>query len=185
MNASKKRNKQRGLSLIELMIAMVVLGIGLLGSAALVLVSINSNFRSRNDSASTAAAEAVLSEVASIPIGSTTGSVTDCAGNTSSINTTGSTSGTGATLTSGGLIDFTQAYTNVPSGYAMKYTTCDATNGTKAVYDLRWNIATTASSKEELVVVGARYINTNTSVKNAQVYASAVNLRTVVGNQGE
>lgn len=184
MNAPKKRGKQRGLSLIEMMIAMLVLGVGLLGSAALVIVAINSNFRSKNDSTSTAVADAVLSQISAIPIGTTTATVTDCANNSSSVNTTGSTSGSGATLTSAGVIDYTQTYSNVPAGYAMKYTACDATNGTNAVYDVRWNITATSTSKtEELVVVGARFLNTNTKV--GQIYAPAVSLRTIVGNTGE
>lgn len=183
MNPIRKRRKQQGSSLIELMIAMLVLGVGLIGSAALTAVSINSNFRSKNHSSSTAAAQAVISAISSIPIGNTIANITDCAGNNLAINTTGTTGGVGAALTANGTIDFTQGFGNVPAGYAVKYSACDTVNKTPAVYDVRWNIATVASSKEELVVVGARSLSTSSS--NGQAYAPAVNLRTVVGNQGE
>jgi prepilin-type N-terminal cleavage/methylation domain-containing protein len=184
MNAIKKSRKQQGTSLIELMIAMLVLGVGLLGSAAMTAVSINTNIRSKNDSTSTAVAQAVIGQISAIPIGTTTATVTDSCQINSTINTTGTSIGAGAPLTANGIIDFTQSYTGVPAGYGMRYSVCNNLNGTRAVYDVRWNVATTANGKEELVVVGARFIGTSAS-GNAQSYARAVNLRTVVGNQGE
>jgi prepilin-type N-terminal cleavage/methylation domain-containing protein len=182
MNATGKIRKQRGTSLIELMIAMLVLGVGLLASAAMTAVSIKSNSRSHYDSMSTAVAKMVIGSISSVPIGGAAVSITDCANNTASISTTGSTSGAGASLTTSGKIDYTQGFSGVTTGYAMKYTACNTVNGTKAVYDVRWNITTAPSNKEELVVVGARFIGTST---DAQFFAPAVNLRTVVGNQGE
>lgn len=185
MNAIQKQTcKQRGTSLIELMIAILVLGVGLLGSAALTAVSINSNTRSKNESVSTAVAKAVLSDISSIPISSSAiPTITDCAGKSSTVKIAGSSTGSGATLTSDGDIDFTQSFSSVPSGYAMKYTACNLVNGTQAVYDVRWNIATTPSKKEELVVVGAQFYGSNSSA-DPQLFAPAVDLRTVVGNQG-
>lgn len=186
MSAKLKIRRQRGTSLIELMIAMLVLGVGLLGSAAMTAVSIKTNMRSKNDSTSTAIAQAVLGEISSVPLGGGTTNVTmtDCAGNASVVNTTGTLAGVGATLTANGTIDYTQAIGGVPAGYRMQYTACNLVNGQRAVYDVRWNITTAPNSKEELVVVGARFIGTATN-GNALAIAPAVNLRTVVGNQGE
>ena len=56
----KRICNQKGTSLIELMIAMLVLTVGLIGSVALMAVSINSNSRSKTDSTSAAAAEMVI-----------------------------------------------------------------------------------------------------------------------------
>lgn len=182
MSAMRKFHKQQGTSLIELMIAMLVLGVGLLASAAMTAVSMKSNFRSKSDSTSTAIAQAVIGQISSIPLGggTTSVSITDCAGNTTTVNTTGATTGSGATLTTAGIIDYTQSFGGVPAGYAMKYTSCNLVNGQQAVYDVRWNI-TSIGSSEELVVVGARFLGTGT---DARMFAPAVNLRTVVGNQG-
>lgn len=175
--------KQQGTSLIELMIAMLVLGVGLLGSAAMVGVSIKSNSRSHYDSMSTAVAKMVIGQISAVPIGGGPVTITDCAGNNTSVTTTGTSTGVGASLTSDGIIDYSQSFGSVPTGYAMQYTACNRVNGTQAVYDVRWNITSIgASSKEELVVVGARFAGTST---NAQLFAPAVDLRTVVGNQGE
>jgi type IV pilus assembly protein PilV len=185
MNTTEKIRRQRGTSLIELMLAMFVLGVGLLGSAAMTAVSIKSNSRSHNDSMSTAVAKTVIGQISSVPIGSGAVSITDCAGNTTSVTTSGSAGGAGATLKSTGTIDYTQSFSGVPAGYAMKYTACNTLNGANAVYDVRWNIQSIGSpAKEEMVVVGARLYGT-TSTSNAAIFAPAVNLRTVVGNQGE
>jgi prepilin-type N-terminal cleavage/methylation domain-containing protein len=183
MNVMKKIRKQKGTSLIELMLAMLVLGVGLVGSAAMTAVSIKSNSRSKNDSMSTAVAKMVIGQISAVPIGGAAVNITDCAGNTTAVTTTGTTSGAGASLTSSGIVDYTQSFSGVPTGYAMKYTACNTVNGTKAVYDVRWNITSIGSpAKEELVVVGARFLGTSS---NAQLFAPAVDLRTVVGNQGE
>lgn len=184
MKANGKIRRQGGTSLIELMIAMLVLGVGLLSSAAMTAVAINTNIRSKNDSSSTAVAQAVIAQISAIPLGTTTPIIIDNCGSSTTINTTGSTAGAGATLTSNGTIDFTQSFGAVATGYAMKYTTCDAVNGIKATYDVRWNITWTSSSgKEELLVVGARSMGESTTGRG-YFYGPAVNLRTVVGNQG-
>src|SRR5215469_9830102 len=128
MKATGKMRRQQGTSLIELMIAMLVLGVGLLGSAAMTAVAINTNIRSKNDSSSTAVAQAVIGEISAIPIGTTTATITDNCGTATTVKTTGTTAGSGANLTSNGTVDFTQSFTGVTSGYSMKYTTCNSVN---------------------------------------------------------
>lgn len=179
-----RSGKAKGSSLIEMMIAIVVLTVGLVGSMAVASVSISGDARDRKDSTSAAVAEMVAGQISATPVkGSVTSvTVTDCAGNTSTINTSGSTTGEGANLTGTGTIDYTQSFSAVTSGYAMRYTVCGVSNGVQTTYDVRWNIETLASTKEEFVVVGAQFANS--SSKNAQVYVPAVNLRTVVGNDG-
>jgi Tfp pilus assembly protein PilV len=185
MRETSERNRgNKGQSLIDLMIAMLVLAVGLVGSASLVALSIMSNARSGSDTTSAALAQMVVGQISAIPAGGSVTSVTvqDCAGNSWTIDTSGATSGSGANLTTSGLVDYTQTYSSVPAGYAMKYTVCDASNGLQAVYDLRWNITLLPSGKEELVVVAAQLVASGTSSLPFQ--SPPVDLRTVVGNQG-
>lgn len=172
-----------GSSLIEMMISIVVLTVGLIGTVALIAVSIGSNVRSKRGSTGVALAEMVISQISALPVGGSVTSVTvsDCAGNNLTINASGTSAGSGANL-SGGNIDFTQTFSAVSSGYAMHYTVCGVNTGEQTVYDVRWNVQLLPSGKAEFVVVGAQY-NSITS-GNVRLTAAAVNLRTVVGNDG-
>jgi competence protein ComGC len=182
--APRFAESDHGTSLIEMMIAILVLSVGLIGSVAVVSVAIGSNTKSRKDSTSAAVVEMVVGQISSIPVGGgvTTVTVTDCAGNVATVNTSGTTAGAGANLTSSNTINYTQSYASVAAGYSMKYTVCGATTTTESVYDVRWNIKTLPSGNGEFVVVGARAINSST--KDPTLYALPVNVQTVVGNDG-
>lgn len=180
-------NKQNGSSLIEMMIALVVLTVGLLGSMALVSVAIGGDYRSKSDSTSTALAEMVAQKISAYPVCNGCApapavSLTDCAGNVHPISVTGVAGGAGANLTANGRIDYAQGFAAVPANYAMRYTVCGVTNGTQATYDVRWNINLLPSNSSELVVVAAQTINANKATPLAN--APAVNIRTVIGNDG-
>jgi Tfp pilus assembly protein PilV len=177
----KCTKSERGSLLIEMMIAMLVLSVGLLGAIAMVSASIQSNFRSKQDSTSAALAQMFIGQLSATSASTTSVSVTDCAGNTGTVNTTGATTGSGATLTSSGAVDFTQAFSAVTSGYAIKYTVCSVATGAQSVYDVRWNITQLPSGKENYVVVGVQLVGSNS---NNASFAVPVNVRTVVGNQG-
>jgi hypothetical protein len=167
-----------------MLIALLVLTVGMAGSMAVVGVAIGGNARSKKDTTSTTLAEMVIDRISSVPVGSGIASVTvaDCAGNNLTVNTTGTTSGSGATVsTSTGKIDFAQSYSSVTSGYAMKYTLCGINSRIQTTYEVRWNIKLLPSGKEEYVVVGAKALDTS---GNAQVLATPVSLRTIVGNDG-
>jgi Tfp pilus assembly protein PilV len=185
MREFRFKRAQRGSSLIEMMIALVVLTVGLIGSMALVGIAIGGNYRSKNDSTSTALAEMVAEKISAYPVCNgcaPTFNVTDCAGNAHSINTAGAIAGSGANLTTSGNIDYTQAFNSVPANYAMRYVLCGITNGAQANYDVRWNIKLLPGNNEESVVVAARMANANTQVTTLN--APAVNVRTIVGNAG-
>ena len=56
---SRAANNQEGLTIIELLIAMFVLAVGILGSMSLVIMAINGDFRSKQQSNSTTLAQMV------------------------------------------------------------------------------------------------------------------------------
>lgn len=191
MRFPKSSRGQRGASLIEMMIALVVLTIGLLGSMALVGVAINGDYRSKNDSTSTALAEMVAAKISAVPVCSgscgaaATVTVTDCTGTVHNINVTDANagSGTGANLTSSGSIDYSQAFGAVTSKYAMDYVVCGVENGLQTTYDVRWNVKLLPSKDADFVVVGAQ-MATGSNSKIGTATAPAVNVRTIAGNDG-
>lgn len=149
LNLRKKKtavSKQGGMTLIELMIAMFVLLVGVVGSMSLVALSIGGNGRNRQQSNSTAMVQMVTEKLSSINASSTTTfQITDCSGNTFTLNTAAG----GATLLSSGDVDFSQS--PAPSGYSMQYTEC-GTSGRTATYDVRWNIQVVSPYVKSLTI---------------------------------
>jgi competence protein ComGC len=176
--------EEGGTSLIEMMIAVLVLAIGLIGASNLAVLAIRTNTMSRRDSTSAALAEMVIGQISAVPVGGgvTSVTITDCAAHSVTVNTSGTSAGSGANLNTGGTIDFTQTFASVTAGYAMKYTVCGVSNGAQFVYDMRWNIQLSASGNTEFVVVGVQPASSSSGT--FQQYAPAVNVRTVVGNDG-
>jgi Tfp pilus assembly protein PilV len=174
----KVRSSECGMSLIELMIASVVLIVGVLGCAALIPIAIGTNSRNKQQSNSTVIAQMTMENIMSLPLGAATSTITDCAGTTSTINTVGSAGGTGATLLSSGAVDFSQTRggAGAPAGYYMLYTTC-STSGGQATYDVRWNIQT-PSTYVKLVTVSAKLRGSNT---NQVLFSLPVTIRSMVG----
>ena len=172
------RRKIEGFSLIELMVAMFILSVGVLGGMMMVILGMTRDNSNRLDTTATNAAQAVLEQIAGAP--STSNpifTVTDCLGNTPQVNTTGSASpGSGAPLLNNGDIDFSKA---AVAGYQMKYTVC-GTNGLQTPYDVRWHItAIGPGNSGKLVIVSARqpFMATNRGIG----FIAPVTLRTIVG----
>jgi len=174
LTKEKARSSQRGMSLIELMIASLVLLVGVLGCAALIPMAIGTNGKNRQQSNSTVIAQMTMEKIMSLPAGTLTGTITDCAGTTSIINTAGSVAGTGATLLSSGAVDFSQ--TPAPAGYSLLYTTCGTFVG-QATYDVRWNVQT-PSAYVKLVTVSAKLSGSN---GNQILFSLPVTIRSMVG----
>lgn len=188
--ARPRRRREAGMTLIELMVAMLILAIGLGGIVNVLAVAVETDNRNSKDTSATLLAQMVVEQIsAQHPNSNAAISVTDCAGNVWSISTTGgaSPSGAGATLITNsasvgyGGIDQTQAYSNITSGYAMKYVDCGGTanTGVPTTYDVRWNVMTVAASYTRLVTASARPLNAN-ALGGIQ-YALPVNLRMVAG----
>jgi Tfp pilus assembly protein PilV len=177
---SSAGKSQAGFSLIELMLAGLVMLVGLSGGLLLVLTAIASNNRNSMDSSGTILAQMTMEMIASVPANSgSTLTVVDCNPTSSSashtINVTGGSTGAGAPLTSGGVVDFTQSQV---TNYSMLYYACQASTGDRQmIYDIRWNVKT-LSSNTKLVIVAAQRNGAN---NNAMLFAVPVSLKMIVG----
>ena len=166
---ARARN-ERGMTLIELMIALVVLLVGVVGSMSLVALSIGSDGRNRQQSNSTALSQMLTEKISSVKAStSPVLTVTDCVGNSYTVDTAAG----GSALTAAGDVDFTQA---TVADYSMLYTDC-GTNGRQMTYDLRWNIQQT-SSYVKFVTVSSRMKNAGGDLK---FFSLPVTVRTLVG----
>jgi len=170
-----KRSRQSGTSLIELMIACLVLMIGVMGVVSLIPIAIAENGRNRQQSNSTVISQMVMEKIMSVPAGTATLlSISDCTPTAFSINTTGAAgAGTGATLLATGDVNFNVA---APAGYSMLYTACGA-GGAQSTYDVRWNIQT-PSTYVKLITVSARLKG---SGNNATLFSLPVTIRSMSG----
>jgi type II secretory pathway pseudopilin PulG len=192
----RKRPGESGISLLELMIAMAVLTIGMLGSMVLIVIGMESNQRSKTDNAATILDQEILEMFATLNNYPKPGSVIvyDCALSAGSANQhlaslgqgTYASGGNGAPLNSTGDIDWTQPTptlaTSTTAGYAMKYQTCSGDT-----YEVRWNImdgnnpapTLPAVSRISLLTVSSRETAAKGS-NQAMLYAPPTTLRTLI-----
>ncbi|HEV2522755.1 MAG TPA: prepilin-type N-terminal cleavage/methylation domain-containing protein [Candidatus Acidoferrales bacterium] len=163
--------KQRGMTLIELMIAMIMLLVGVVGSMVLVAYAIGGNGRSRQQSNSTALAQMVTEKISSVKASTSPNlTILDCTGASFTISTTAPG---GAPLTSSGDVDYTQA---AVTNYQMLYTDC-GTSGRQVTYDVRWNIQQ-PSTYTKLITVSAEMRGAGNDPK---YFSLPVTVRTLVG----
>jgi Tfp pilus assembly protein PilV len=163
-----------GVTMVELMIAGVVMVVGFLGLMILIMTAIATNNRNKMDTNATLAAQMVLEEIRSDVQTGNSPSLTDCGGTTWNIGmgTTAIGAATGANM-SGATIDFTA---NPVTNYQMLYQVCTA-NGGQATYDVRWNV-TRLTNGVWLVVVGSHAKGASNDLK---YFALPVTLRGIVG----
>lgn len=188
-SCNRRRGTQRGFTVIELMIAMVVLTVGMLGGVALISVAIASNANAKFDTGAVALAQSTMDRIiviSSSSSGST--SMTDCNGNPHTINTA---VGSGApTTTISGIangaqvIDFSQgAVTN----YQMFYTLCGAGGsgylGNPQTYDVRWTVLAGPTPATQLVLVAAKNVSENgNGLSQTKYFSIPITLRALRGN---
>ena len=195
----RKPRGQRGMTLIELMIAGVVLAVGMAGLALLFSASATSVNRTKLDSGATLVAKAVLEQIAAQDPSLTTAvDLKDCSGTTWSVNTAGgATVGTSAganinTTSSSvfyGGIDFTQNYSAVTTGYKMLYKDCGTDvnqTGGFTTYDVRWNVTTLSidtsnSVRTRMIVVAAKQNGVKAGQLGGMYFAIPVTLRAIGG----
>lgn len=172
-NPNPRFRYEVGFSLIELMIAILVLAVGIVGSMALILRAVGGDSWSKQLSNSTVLAQAVTERIMAIPAATNTlVTITDCANNVWNVNTAPG----GPAVTATGDLDFSAA---AVANYQMLYTNCD-TNGHQAIYDVRWNVTAVANSNGwvKLLTVSAQL---KSAGKNAMVFAPVATVRTIVG----
>jgi prepilin-type N-terminal cleavage/methylation domain-containing protein len=173
-NKNRKSGQESGLTLIELMIAMVVLAVGILGSMALIVRAIGGDAWSKQLSNSTVLAQAVTERIMAIPAATNTiVTINDCIPN-NPLNV--STAPGGPAVTASGDLDFTAA---AVANYRMLYTDCN-TNGRQAVYDVRWNITAIPNSLgfAKMLTVSAQLKHNG---NNAVAFAPVATVRTIIG----
>lgn len=187
------RRGQAGMTLIELMIAMVVLAIGMAGVMILITSAIATNSRNKGDTTGTMVAQMVMEKIANYPANANgVITITDCrpaalgGPQILKIATTAGVmpAGLGAQFNpdGSGTINWNQAQAAVPANYAMTYYVCGA-QGTAAPYDVRWNVVqmTTAGGTTftKLVVVSARALGVLGGAAQGVYYQPPVTLRTI------
>jgi len=184
---------QCGVGLIELMIAAVILLVGMTALLELCIAAAYTNNKNSKDTSATLLAQMVLEQVASQhPDSTQTITLTDCAvppvahtvataGGTAP-NGSGANLDTNANSPTAGLIDWSQSFNSITSGYSMQYTDCDP-NGRQTVYDVRWNIITVQANETRLITVSSRPISSiNTTTGGGGLrFAIPVTLRGLGG----
>jgi Tfp pilus assembly protein PilV len=168
----RRQTKESGMTLIELMIALVVLMVGIVGSVALIAYAISGNGRNKQQSNSVAVAQMITEKLSSQKASlSNNLTVTDCTGNSNTLFTGAG----GPTLNSNGEQDFSAA---AVTGYQMYYTDCGS-NGRQMIYDVRWTI-TQPTTYTKLIIVSAQMKNAASS-SNSRMYSPPVTIKTLVG----
>ncbi len=177
----RKLKRQAGFTLLELMLAALVLVFGLLAITALFATAIGNNGRSRVDSTATMLSQSVIEQITAVLARGGPPAITDCGQPPTAwaIDTS-----VGGAALSGSSIDFTQ--TSPPAGYHMNFVVCNGGGeaGTQALYDVRWNVAQISPGSEPqptyLVTVAAR---PQGMTPGRFTFALPVTLRTLVGPQ--
>jgi len=142
LSFTKFRDGQRGFSILEMMIATVILLVGLVAIAQLVPASILLNYRNRTDSSALVFAQRELDQFLDQQLSAT--SFTDALGKTCNLGnpaTRNTIVGSPVTVINNqALIDFTAAQV---TNYSFTYQ--DPTDPSGTMYDLRWAVIITGN----------------------------------------
>jgi hypothetical protein len=180
MAERKKRDPQAGISMVELMMAGVILVVTSLGMIGLIIGSIATNNRNKMDSTQSMLSTSILEQINSTFIGSGTSTLTDCAGTTWTIDTTVPLAGSAGATLSGTAIDFSQ--TNPPAGYFMNYvlnSPCTSTGAPQGIYDVRWHLDRINTTSTFMLTVSSRFRGHG---EGNRFFALPVTLRVMSGN---
>jgi Tfp pilus assembly protein PilV len=161
---SPKKRSQAGFTLIEVIIASVLLIVGVAAMSGLVGLTIKNNGHSRLDTSATMITQSVIEQVSSGIAdesygGTGTAYIYDCTGTGTGLDNTWpvNVESGGANLDTNGNIDFTQDPSTIPTGYQMDYVACHG--NIRTTYDVRWKIVALPNSTSvftNLLIVGAR-----------------------------
>jgi prepilin-type N-terminal cleavage/methylation domain-containing protein len=197
---------QAGFTLIELMIAMAVLGVGMSAVMVMIVLGMETNSRNKTDTTATVLDQEIIEKFSTLKNypAPTFVNIYDCALNAGNANqheanlAQAVAPGAGATLftaatapTPGqiGDIDWTAATpvlaTSAAAGYAMNYQTCSG-----EMYQVRWNIMDLApagtNSRLSLLTVSARPLTAVTvgaaGANRGALFGWPVTLRALIEN---
>ncbi len=200
------RFRQCGMTLLELMIALSVLSIGMLGATGMILAGVQSNTRNKTDSTAVVLDQEILEKFATLTNYPKSGTATifDCGLQTGSgtanqhlaslTQGTVAAGGAGAILyttstaplpSKVGDIDWTQATptlaTAATAGYAMQYRACNGDT-----YEVRWNIMevnpnANGLSRISMLTVSSRQLSAQ-STHASILFSNPTTLRTLIEN---
>lgn len=144
-----------GFSLIELMIAMAVLTVGLLGGIMVIAMAAANDGRSKLHSTAAIMASSTMEKIQAISKQATGAAaqttLKDCANNTFTIETAPG----GADLIPDGAFAGTVNFSQAPVlNYSMLYVMCST--GTNVTYDVRWKIDAGPTPSTQMVTVSAK-----------------------------
>lgn len=155
IHGAKGARMSRGFSLIEVMIAMAVLGVGLLGGIVVIAVASANDGRSKLHSTAVTLAESTMEKILVIPssaVGTAAETqITDCAGNLFMIETAQGGSDLISSGAFAGSVDFSKP---AVGNYSMVYATCGTATNVK--YDVRWRIDPGPTPATQLVTVSTK-----------------------------
>ena len=177
----RSKNRSSGFSLVELLMAMVILSVGLLAIIGMIVsasLTANSN---KVDTTATMLADTVIEQLSAKDATSAgVFTIKDCAGVDHTVGRTpgGSPAGNGAPLNANNEIDYTAGSV---ANYQMDFVVCGAA-GVRNTFDIRWNIMNMNAGMPNLAGNYSRLITVSARQKTRTgVYNPAVTLRTVVG----
>ena len=160
IRSTQTTRRSSGFSLIELMIAMAVLAMGLLGGIMVIVVATANNSRSKLHSTAATMAQSTMEKILAIPkraVGTAAVTkTTDCAGNTFTIQTAPG----GSPLIHRGAFSGSVNFSLAPiPDYSMRYVMCST--GDRVAYDVRWRIDPGSTPSTQLVTVSAKPVVKN------------------------
>jgi Tfp pilus assembly protein PilV len=163
---TSSRGRQEGFSILEMMLATIILLVGLVAIAQLVPTSILMNYRNRTDSSALVFAQRELDQMLDQPL--TVNAFTDALGNTCQLGDPAVTNtvqgSTVTTLNNQPIIVFSSP--NPPlaptNGYGFTYADPNDPSGT--TYDVRWAVIITGSggtASSKRFILGVRQVGGN------------------------
>lgn len=160
-SAAKSCHQQKGFSILEMLLATVILLVGLVAVAQLVPAAILMNYRNRMDSSALVFAQRQLDQMIDQPL--TSSSFTDVLGNTCQL---GNPSPVNTVQGNNVLSMNNQALINFGSGAAsgFSFTYQDPTDPSGVTYDVRWAVIVTGNGSipsTKRYILGVRQLGGN------------------------
>ena len=182
MSKHQTQKSQRGMTLIELLIALTILVFGLGAIMIMIASAMAANNGARQDTTSTMLAQLVVEQIAAVPANTNPVlNIIDCSGAVRPI----ATAPGGATLIAAGQPNagdinwVAQTFAAVTPNYAMNYIACGNLNR-QMTYELRWNVQVLPNNTK-LITVSARRRDTASSRRNWVGFNVPVTIRMISG----